>query len=152
MGGAEKKMVNDILRKELKDRNFRITAQRELIMRIFAESPEDHLSVEEVYRKLLDKRSRISKATVYRTVELLSDLGLLRKIEIDEGIVRFELADSNKHGKHHLICTDCGETMTIPDELVEKIEERVIQETGFEPEDHNIKFYGKCASCIKNQK
>ncbi len=145
-------MVNDILRKELKDRNFRITAQRELIMRIFAESPEDHLSVEEVYRKLLDKRSRISKATVYRTVELLSDLGLLRKIEIDEGIVRFELADSNKHGKHHAICTDCGETITLPDELVEKIEELVTNEMGFEPEDHNIKFYGKCANCIKNQK
>ncbi|MEA1884233.1 MAG: Fur family transcriptional regulator [Thermotogota bacterium] len=145
-------MVNDILRKELKDRNFRITAQRELIMRIFAESPEDHHSVEEVYRKLLDKRSRISKATVYRTVELLSDLGLLRKIEIDEGIVRFELADSNKHGKHHLICTDCGETMLIPDHLVEKIEEMVKQEMGFEPEDHNIKFYGKCANCIKKQK
>jgi Fur family ferric uptake transcriptional regulator len=145
-------MVNDILRKELKNRNFRITAQRELIMRIFAESPEDHLSVEEVYRKLLDKRSRISKATVYRTVELLSDLGLLRKIEIDEGIIRYELADSNKHGKHHAICTECGEVTTLSDEFVEKVQQLLEEEMGFVPKDHNIKFYGKCANCNKNLK
>jgi Fur family ferric uptake transcriptional regulator len=145
-------MVNDILRKELKNRNFRITAQRELIMKIFAESPEDHLSVEEVYRKLLDKRSRISKATVYRTVELLSELDLLRKIEIDEGIIRYELADSNKHGKHHAICTDCGEVITLSDELMEKIEKLLKDEMGFIPNDHNIKFYGKCGNCDKNLK
>ncbi|HOO31749.1 MAG TPA: transcriptional repressor [Thermotogota bacterium] len=145
-------MVNDILRKELKNRNFRITAQRELIMKIFAESPEDHLSVEEVYRKLLDKRSRISKATVYRTVELLSELDLLRKIEIDEGIIRYELADSNKHGKHHAICTDCGEVITLSDELMEKIEKLLKDDMGFIPNDHNIKFYGKCANCDKNLK
>ncbi len=140
-------MVNDILRKELKNRNFRITAQRELIMKIFAETPEEHLSVEEVYRKLLDKRSRISKATVYRTVELLSDLDLLRKIEIDEGIVRYELASSSKHKKQHAICTDCGEVYQLSDDLIERFEKMVEDELGFKAEDRNIKLYGKCKKC-----
>ena len=140
-------MVNDILRKELKTRNFRITAQRELIMKIFAESPEEHLSVEEVYRKLLDKRSRISKATVYRTVELLSDLELLRRIEIDEGIVRYEIANGEKHGQHHAICTDCGKVISLEGEMMEKLEKLMESELGFVVSDHNIKLYGKCESC-----
>jgi len=141
-------LVNDVLRKELKVRNFRITAQRELIMKIFAEIPEEHLSVEEVYRKLLDKRSRISKATVYRTVELLSDLGLLRKIEIEEGIVRYEIADSKKHGQHHAICTECGKETSRDGDLMDKVEKLDEDELGFEVSDHSVKLYGKCKECV----
>jgi len=145
-------LVNDLLRKELKTKNFRITAQRELIMKVFAESPDEHLSTEEVYRKLLNKRSRISKATVYRTVELLSELGLLRKLDMDNGIERFELSDSDSRQKTHAICTSCGKVFSLGSEILKEVDQLLMGKLSFSVSTHNLKFYGECSECQEKRK
>jgi Fe2+/Zn2+ uptake regulation proteins len=75
-------MLYESLRKELRSKKYRMTAQREIVLKVFAESGERHLGAEDVYRKLVEKRYRISKATVYRTVELLSKTRFSQKIGI----------------------------------------------------------------------
>ncbi len=142
-------MVNDLLRKELKTRKFRITAQRELIMKVFSDHFPNHMSIEEVYRNLLEKRSRISKATVYRTVELLSSLGLLRKIPIDEDIVRYELVSNETAGACLAVCTECGKTVRFSEPSLREISALIKKETGFEHLDTHLKVYGVCSDCLK---
>ena len=142
-------MVNDLLRKELKTKKFRITAQRELIMKVFSDHFPDHLSIEEVYRNLLEKRSRISKATVYRTVELLSTLGLLRKIPLDNDITRYELASKETAGTSLAVCTECGKTVQFSEKALVELNALIAKETGFEHLDTHLKVYGVCSDCRK---
>ncbi|MGC9384898.1 MAG: Fur family transcriptional regulator [Kosmotogaceae bacterium] len=145
-------MKQDILRNELRSRKRRMTAQRELILRVFLETEDDHLSAEEVYRKILDKRLRISKATVYRTVDLLAEVGLLRKIAFRDGVVRYEVVEKDKHQHHHLICNNCGKVVEFPYDLLDELEHIAEKKTGFEIDDHQVKFYGLCPECLKKKK
>ncbi|ACR80218.1 MULTISPECIES: Fur family transcriptional regulator [Kosmotoga] len=143
-------MKQDILRSELRKRKQRMTAQRELILKAFMESGEEHMSAEEVYRKVLERRLRISKATVYRTVELLTEVGLLRKIVFRDGVVRYELVDKGEHHHHHLVCNSCGKVIEFPEDLLDGLENLIEEKTGFKITDHQLKFYGLCSECQKS--
>ncbi len=136
------------LRSELKKRKRRITAQREMILKIFLESKGRHLGVEEVCRELLDRNIRISKATVYRAVELLVDLGFLRRLNFGDGIYRYEIVDRSEVESHqHVICRVCGKIKEINSEMVKKIVSEISEKTGYIIENHDLKFYGLCPDC-----
>lgn len=145
-------MKQDILRNELRRRKQRMTAQRELILKIFLDSEDEHMSAEEVYRKVLNRRLRISKATVYRTVDLLSDVGLLRRIVFRDGVIRYELVGKDEqHHHHHIICTECGRVDEFPFDLLDDLEKLVEESTGYKLTDHQLKFYGLCSECAKKK-
>ncbi|WP_053001124.1 Fur family transcriptional regulator [Kosmotoga pacifica] len=144
-------MKQDILRNELRRRKQRMTAQRELILKIFMDSEDEHMSAEEVYRKVLDRRLRISKATVYRTVDLLSDVGLLRRIVFRDGVIRYELVNKDEHHHHHIICTECGRVEEFPFDLLDDLEKLIEQSTGYKITDHQLKLYGLCSECAKKK-
>ncbi len=144
-------IIYEALRKELRSKSYRMTAQREIVLKIFAESEERHLGAEDVYRRLLEKRYRISKATVYRTVDLLSKLGFLRKLEFGEGIYRYELATESKETLHqHVICKNCGSIVEIDENLVGEVIKSVSAKTGYLIDYYDIKFYGLCPKCKNN--
>ncbi len=141
-------MIYESLRKELRSKKYRMTAQREIVLKIFAESGEKHLGAEDVYRRLIEKRYRISKATVYRTVELLSKLGFLRRLEFGEGVYRYELATPDSETLHqHIICKTCGEIIEIDEKTVKDLVKSVEAKTGYLINDYDIKFYGLCPRC-----
>lgn len=141
-------MLYESLRKELRSKKYRMTAQREIVLKIFAESEERHLGAEDVYRKLVEKRYRISKATVYRTVELLSKLGFLRRLEFGEGVYRYELAAPDAETLHqHLICKSCGELLEIDEQIVKQLVQNVEKQTGYIVKDYDVKFFGLCPKC-----
>ncbi|ABQ47081.1 ferric uptake regulator, Fur family [Thermotoga petrophila RKU-1] len=141
------------LRNELKKRKYRITAQREMILKIFLESRGRHLGVEEVYRELLNRNVRISKATVYRSVELLVELGFLRKLNFGEGLYRYELAErSDRESHQHVICQKCGRIVEINSEQVNKIISDISKKTGYAIKWHDLKFYGICPECREKEK
>jgi len=142
-------MTLDILRRELKKRGQRITYQREIILKIFMESEGTHLGAEEIYRILLERRSRISKATVYRTLALLADIGILNKIEFGDGIVRYELASFNGKSHNHLICKICGKIVEFESNKVDELMEEISSKTGYKIDDYQIKLYGICSECLK---
>ncbi|RKX49617.1 MAG: transcriptional repressor [Thermotogae bacterium] len=145
-------MVYDLLRSELKKRKYRMTVQREAVLRVFMESDDKHLGAEDVYRILLGKKYRISKATVYRTIELLTDLGFLRKLDFGDGMYRYEIVERDNVYHQHLICKECGRIVEINDELVKELIERLEKETGFSIDTHDIKFYGVCSKCKRKMR
>ncbi|MDH7478772.1 MAG: transcriptional repressor [Syntrophomonadaceae bacterium] len=82
----------------------RLTRQRQAVLNSFSEDHQ-HLSAEEVYQRVKGVQPRISLATVYRNLELLTRLGLLQQFSLADGTRRYELAS---HHHHHLVCIDCG--------------------------------------------
>lgn len=99
------------LRTSLHDRGQRLTPQRQRVLALFERIGEGtHLSAEEVHQRLLKSQERVSLATVYRTLRLLSSMGLLQELELPEGGRRFELAGDTHRDHHHLVCVRCGRT------------------------------------------
>jgi Fur family ferric uptake transcriptional regulator len=98
-------------RPTLHDRGQRLTPQRQKVLELFERIGEGaHLSAEEVHLRLLRSQEKVSLATVYRTLRLLTSMGLLQELELPEGGRRFELAGDAHRDHHHLLCVRCGRT------------------------------------------
>ncbi|MBR2519928.1 MAG: transcriptional repressor [Selenomonadaceae bacterium] len=136
------------LRGKLYERGYKMTPQRKQILQIFIEHPE-HLSAEDVYGILREQDSEIGLATVYRALDLLSDLGVLVKIDFGDGCARYELntADPTVHHHHHLICVKCKKVIEFEDDLLEDLEATISKKSGFQILNHEVKFFGYCKDC-----
>ena len=134
----------DDLRRKLQERQHKMTPQRQTVLQIFLDHPGKHLSAEDV---------DIGLATVYRSLELLSELGILQKMEFGDGCSRYEVntIDPTRHHHHHLICTQCGKVEEFDDDLLENLEHDIEQKTGFQVVDHQVKFFGICKECQAKQ-
>lgn len=133
---------------ELHAQNYKLTPQREATVQVLLENEEAHLSAEDVYLLVKDKAPEIGLATVYRTLELLSELHIVHKLNFGDGVARYEFrsADS-KHHHHHLICLNCGTVDEIKEDWLEPIEKRVEETYGFKILDHHLMFHGICHRC-----
>jgi Fur family ferric uptake transcriptional regulator len=140
-----------------KNHGFRITVPRKAILEVLSESDE-YLSAEEVYMIVHNKYPNIGMATVYRTLNLLSDMGMVTRYEFGEGKARFELAEQEKQREeeehfHQLICTDCFKVIKYSDfseqelELMNKIEHTLEDKYDFDIQRHIVQFYGVCPDC-----
>lgn len=110
----------DGLRTSLHERGQRLTPQRERVLALFEQiGAGRHLSAEDVHQRLRGGDGRVSLATVYRTLRLLSSLDLLQELELPDGGRRFELAGDAQHRHHHhLVCVRCGRTEEFEDTAV----------------------------------
>ena len=133
--------------KELKSKEYKLTPQRMEILKVFMENSDGHVSTEELYSLVKKKNADIGLATVYRTLDLLAELGILMKMDFGDGKARFELSDREVHHHHHLICLNCGKVEEFDLDLLEAVEENIENSTGFEIVDHRLKFYGYCGEC-----
>ncbi|SHH19664.1 Fur family transcriptional regulator [Thermosipho atlanticus] len=143
-------MYLDALKKTLKDKKYRMTPQRELVLKVFMDNEDEHLGAEDVYRILFSNKHSVSKATVYRTIELLVEFGFLRKLDFGEGIYRYELAKKNKQ-HHHFICKNCGKIYEIEEKHLKTLK-RELKNQGFVFENFDFKIYGICPNCNKKTK
>jgi Fur family transcriptional regulator, ferric uptake regulator len=144
---AVEKRVNQI-KQQLSAHNYKLTPQREATVQVLLENEEDHLSAEDVYLLVKNKAPEIGLATVYRTLELLSDLQIIHKLNFGDGVTRYEFrAEGAEHHHHHLICLHCGTVDEIIEDLLGPIEERVEKEYGFQIIDHRLTFHGICRRC-----
>ena len=125
------------LRGKLYERGYKMTPQRKQILKIFVEHPE-HLSAEDVYGILREQDSEIGLATVYRALDLLSELGILVQIDFGDGCARYELntADPNVHHHHHLICLKCKKVIEFDEDLLDELEEVISKKSGFQILNH----------------
>ena len=139
----------ELLKQRLQRKQYKLTMQRRTVLEILLEHPGEHLSAEDVYGALRDKSSDIGLATVYRTLELLVQLGILQRMEFGDGCNRYEIADieKNEHQHHHLICIKCGKVTEFFDDLLDELEADVAAKSGFKITDHQVKFYGYCKEC-----
>lgn len=139
----------------LKRNGLKVTTQRVAILEVLNSRPGKHMTAEEIYDYVKKKYPEIGLATVYRTIQLLSDLNLIDKLNLDDGYVRYEIGRNGpeelSHHHHHLICLDCGSIYAFQDDLLETLENRIKETLGFEVVDHEVKLYGHCKKCLKQQ-
>lgn len=136
------------IKQQLQTHNYKLTPQREATVRVLLENEEDHLSAEDVYLLIKEKSPEIGLATVYRTLELLSDLKIIHKINFGDGVARYEFrAEGAVHHHHHLVCVHCGAVDEIIDDLLGDIEQFVEKEFHFQILDHRLTFHGFCHRC-----
>jgi Fur family ferric uptake transcriptional regulator len=121
------------------EHGLRMTGQRRTIARILTEAL-DHPDVEEVYRRAHAVDARISLSTVYRTLKLFSDRGILERHEFRAGRGRYEQAPRQHHD--HLIDVDSGRVIEFRNEAIERIQQRIARELGFRLIGHKLELYG----------
>lgn len=121
------------------ERGMRMTEQRRVIARILEES-EDHPDVEELYRRSVKIDSRISISTVYRTVKLFEDAGIIERHDFRDGRSRYETVPEEHHD--HLIDLKNGDVIEFHSPEIEALQERIAREHGFKLVGHRLELYG----------
>jgi Fur family ferric uptake transcriptional regulator len=136
------------LKLNLKDKGYKLTPQRRAIVDIIIQKEGSHLTTEELYDLVKVECPEIGLATVYRTVQLLEELGVVSKLDLNDGCYRYELVHENEnHHHHHLICSDCGKVIEVQDDLLEILEHDIESKYDFQIKNHSVKFFGICSDC-----
>jgi len=130
----------------LRDSGLPITHQREVVADIVFGS-EGHLSVDDIERSLRERKERIGKATIYRTLDLLVRSRLVEEHDFGEGFKRYEHRLSSHPIHEHLICLECGRVTEFESSELYGVESRVRQEYGFVPVRRRLEIYGLCRAC-----
>ncbi|EYR83271.1 MULTISPECIES: Fur family transcriptional regulator [unclassified Shinella] len=121
------------------ERGMRMTEQRRVIARVL-EASADHPDVEELYRRSSAVDARISISTVYRTVKLFEDAGIIERHDFRDGRSRYETVPDEHHD--HLIDLKSGEVIEFHSPEIEALQERIAREHGFKLVDHRLELYG----------
>lgn len=140
----------------LRQAGFKMTRPRDVILDLFMRYPNRHMSAEDIL--FLGHQLGIpglSLATIYRNLELLERLGILRRINVD-GVNKYEIIEEpeEKH-HHHIICLSCRRVINYSEfldeevELIKKIEQKIEQKYGVQIKRHDLTFYGICKDCMK---
>ncbi|MFC0233105.1 Fur family transcriptional regulator [Vagococcus entomophilus] len=141
------------IRKQLHDSGYKLTPQREATVLVLLENEKEHLSAEEVYMFVKQKNRDIGLATVYRTLEMLTDLKIVDKISFNDGLSRYDLRkEGAKHFHHHLLCLECGAIEEVEEDLLGEVENTVELKYHFLVKDHRLTFHGICEKCQKKGK
>ncbi|MBW4708070.1 transcriptional repressor [Roseobacter sp. YSTF-M11] len=131
-------MSNSII-KRCEDKGLRMTGQRRVIATVLEDSA-DHPDVEELYARASAIDAGISIATVYRTVKLFEEAGILDKLEFGDGRARYEDAERDHHD--HLIDMNSGEVIEFVDAEIEELQDRIARKLGYELRGHRLELYG----------
>ena len=144
MGVMEDKLEE--LRSYIGKKGSKYSRQRETIAEVFFAS-DGHVSVDELLRKVRDVDDRVSQATVYRTMRLLTDCGLADARHFLEGHTLYEAAGGETAHHDHLICTECGKIVEFVDQRIEDLQAEAAKKYGFTVTNHKMELYGLCETC-----
>ena len=131
-----------------------MTAGREAVINVLA-STKEHLSADEIFIRARKINPEIGLTTVYRTLERLSIMGEVHKLDSGDKRGRFELAHNEKGHHHHLVCTKCNKIIDYDDfiddevKLLSQTEKKLAKKYDFKINSHLIQFYGECKSCAE---
>ncbi len=132
-------------RRYLRDHSLPITHQRDAVARTIFFSGE-HLSVADVERALREAGQHAGKATIYRTLDLLTRAGLIQEHDFGEGFKRYEPLAAQGHHEH-LICLGCGGVVEFSSERLDRMNALIAEEHGFRHHHHRLEIYGLCRAC-----
>ena len=147
-------MVNSPrLHGRFRNAGFRLTLPRQAILNVLAENPK-HSSAEEIFLSVHENYPGIGLATIYRTLDLLTQINLISKFYFGDGHSRYELAsETTKEHHHHMVCTQCGQIIDYSDfmeeevEFIKGLEAELSKNHKFKINSHQIHFYGLCERC-----
>lgn len=130
---------------ELKSTGLKATLPRLKILEVFQQSKQRHMTAEDVFRVLLEERSDIGLATVYRVLTQFEQAGILMRSNFDGGKAVYELDEGQHHD--HFICTGCGKVEEFFDHEIEARQKLIAKQRGWQVHDHAMSLYGLCAKC-----
>ena len=138
----------ETIRTQLHEGGYKLTPQREATVHVLIENEKDHLTAEEIYLLVKIKSPDIGLATVYRTLEMLTELKIIDKVNFTDGIARYDLRkEGANHFHHHLLCLECGDIEEIEEDLLFEVEQVIEQDFRFKVTDHRLTFHGICHNC-----
>ncbi|MGM0369944.1 MAG: Fur family transcriptional regulator [Bacillota bacterium] len=126
--------------------DFRITKQREKILDVLI-SADQHLLAQDIYENLKDNGAKVGLATVYRTLDLFEDTGIVAKRKFNGDSAYYEIKDKHQSNHHHLICKNCGKVIEVEELLSDNLEDKLKEEEGFTVQDLCLQMYGYCEDC-----
>jgi len=127
---------------------MRATNQRALILEVIRHG-QGHLDADEIYRRARIKQPRISLSTVYRTLRMFKELGLIEELHFDDAHHRYEIKPSSEH--QHLICLGCGKIVEFECPLSSKMKEDIARENDFEVTGVEVRMTGYCPQCRQDR-
>jgi Fur family ferric uptake transcriptional regulator len=129
----------------LSEKQLKLTPQRKAVLEaVFA--THRHFDAEELVQILRQMGKRISRATVYRTLDLLVKGGLVHAMELGDSRKVYEHIVGHRH-HDHLICTECGRTIEFGDGFIELLQEKVCDRLNFQAQTHSLRIFGRCENC-----
>jgi len=132
----------------LKEKGLKVTPQRLAIIN-FLKNTKEHPSAETIYKKLSSDFPTMSLATVYKTLEMLKNIGLIQEINVGEGSFRY---DANTSSHSHVICLSCGKVEDLEDLQLKNVLEEAKKHTEYDLVEQRLYFYGYCPTCQKLKK
>ncbi len=132
----------------LRASGHRLTPQRECVLEVICDS-DRHLSAEEILTRVRRRYPYLNKSAVYRSLDLLTEIGLVTQIDLGSGRVQYELHQHPHH--HHLVCRHCGGIAQVDDTCFQPLEKRLKQKYGFEADLAHFAVFGLCRECQNGQ-
>jgi Fur family ferric uptake transcriptional regulator len=147
---VSQEVAHDTLSKYLKSKGgLRATAERHAILDAVLQT-QGHFDAEGLYSRLISSGIKVSKATVYNTLNLFQSAGLVSKYRFAESSSRYEKAFGRPH-HHHLVCLSCGDIIEFVHDRLEKIQAEVCNENKFLPQSSSLQIFGICSRCKKDE-
>ncbi|CZF80012.1 Ferric uptake regulation protein [Grimontia celer] len=128
--------------KALKDAGLKVTLPRLKILEVLQEPDCQHISAEDLYKKLIDIGEEIGLATVYRVLNQFDDAGIVTRHHFEGGKSVFELATQHHHD--HLVCLDCGRVIEFTDDVIEQRQKDIANQFNIRLTNHSLYLYGHC--------
>ena len=130
---------------QLRRKSRKITGARQSILEILGQHPHP-LTNKEIFAQLRDGECDL--ATIYRSMHLLEEMGVVKRFDFGDGLARYELMPEDGDGHHHhLICTRCADVVEIEDCFPQELEKKIATKNGFKAITHNLEFFGVCPNC-----
>ena len=143
-------MENGLFKTKIYEEGLKATRQREEILNIFLNSP-GHKNLAQIYAQVIKTNPKIGYTTVYRTLKLLTRLGLATQRKFADGETRYEPTFEGSH-HDHLICLDCGRIIEFEDAALEALQNGIAQRHRFKVFHHRMELYGRCEECHRKKK
>ncbi len=135
--------TGDIVNK-LSRRGYRLTPQRMMILEA-VEVADDHISADEIYSRVCDRYPHLNISTVYRTLELLKELGLVTETDMGDGRVRYHSIKKGHH--HHLVCQSCGCVTDLNETVLLPLRDTLCKTYNFDADLAHLAIFGRCGNC-----
>lgn len=143
-------MNTDLFKTRISEEGLKATRQREEVLNIFLNS-SGHKSLAQIYAQVVKTDPKIGYTTVYRTLKLLTRLGLATQRKFADGETRFEPASEGAH-HDHLICLDCGKIIEFEDRTLEALQNQIANQHRFKISHHRMELYGRCEECSRGKR
>jgi len=129
----------------LKVHGYKLTPQRRAVLDIIASS-RDHLTPSEIFARVREHRPAIGIVTIYRTLDVLTDLDLICRVHGEDGCHSYLMRRPSGH-HHHIVCSNCGTVVDFMKCDIEALERKISRQTGFKIQSHLLEFEGLCHRC-----